>query len=73
MKRYYKLRDSGEIYYSGKDQNNSTNLINMKTGSEFFLPNTFHDRWNDYNDEFVEITKESALKEIPEPYGNHSS
>lgn len=72
-RKYYKHKESGEIYYIGADQRNLSNLINMRTGSEYFFPGDMWDVWNAVKDRFEEITKDQALNEIPSPYGAHSS
>lgn len=71
MKRkYYSLNGTKEIYYTGKDQKNSDNLINLRSGSEYFLPR--HVDYDAIESRFVELQKETALSIVPDAYGNHS-
>lgn len=72
-RKYYSLKNTSDIYYTGEDQKKQPNLINMQTGSEYFLPGYMPDDWERQKENFLEITKECALKLIPTHYGNHSN
>ena len=71
-RRYFKNKNSGDIYYIGKDQRNTDNFINIKSGSEYFLPGWLYEMWEQVERDFKEISKHSALSQVPHPYGNHS-
>lgn len=48
-KQYYQHKETKEIYFEGKDQKRRLNLINAKSGSEYFLPGYYdRDKVNDY-------------------------
>jgi hypothetical protein len=72
MRKYYSFNNSKDVYYTGKDHRGTPNLINMQTGSEYFLPGYMFDEWELRIIEFSEISKGIALKLIPTPYGNHT-
>lgn len=71
-RKYYKRKSDNAIYYTGKDQKNLDNLINIRTGSELCLPGHYEDIQDRINNDFFEISKERALSEVPNAYGNHS-
>jgi hypothetical protein len=72
MKRkYYRRNSDGVIYFTGKDQKNKDNLINLNSGSEMFIPDHFYDEQEFIGKTMTEITREQALSEVKTPYGNH--
>lgn len=68
--KFFKNTSSNEYYFEGKDQKRQLNLINCKSGSEYFLPGYYIDERDKVERDFKPVQLSEVLKNIPDPYFN---